>query len=82
MQIPIKVAQFSKPINTKGLQSQPSGAFFKEVMTRALHARFVQHESLRRRLLNTMTTVEVNGLPWELFDGVRRSLANLGRGYL
>ena len=66
----------------KGLQSQPSGAFFKEVMTRALHARFVQHESLRRRLLNTMTTVEVNGLPWELFDGVRRSLANLGRGYL
>ena len=66
----------------KGLQSQPSGAIFKEVMTRALHARFAQHESLRRRLLNTMTTVEVNGLPWELFDGVRRSLANLGRGYL
>lgn len=66
----------------KGLQSQPSGAFFKEVMTRALHARFTQHESLRRRLLNMMTTVDVNGLPWELFDGVRRSLANLGRGYL
>lgn len=66
----------------KGLQSQPSGAFFKEVMTRALHARFTQHESLRRRLLNMMTTVDVNGLPWGLFDGVRRSLANLGRGYL
>lgn len=66
----------------KGLQSQPTGAFFKEVMTRALHARFAQHESLRTRLLNMMTTAEVNGLPWELLDGVRRSLANLGRGYL
>lgn len=66
----------------KGLRSQPTSALFMEVMTRALHARFVQHESLRRRLLNMMTTAEVNGLPWELFDGVRRSLTNPGRGYL
>ena len=66
----------------KGLRSQPTSALFMEVMTRALHERFVQHESLRRRLLNMMSTAEVNGLPWELFDGVRRSLTNPGRGYL
>ena len=66
----------------RGLQSQPAGDFFEEVMTRALLAKYTQHEPLRRRLLALTTAVEVAGLPSELVNRLRRNLAQGTRGYL
>lgn len=63
----------------KGLQSQPAGDLYQAVMTRALRARFTQHEGLHRRLLAMQETPVVVGLPDGLIGDVRQQLLKVGR---
>ena len=58
----------------KGLLSQPTGDLYQAVMTRALLARFTQHEGLHRRQLAMLKPVVVAGLPDELIGDVRQQL--------
>jgi hypothetical protein len=63
----------------KGLQSQPAGDLYQAVMTRALLARFTQHEGLHRRFFAMQETPVVVGLPDGLIGDVRQQLLKVGR---
>jgi hypothetical protein len=63
----------------KGLQSQPACDLYQAVMTRALLARFTQHEGLHRRLLAMQKPPLVAGLPDGLIGDVRQQLLKVGR---
>lgn len=52
----------------KALQSQPAGVRYREVMRRALLARFQQHDNLRRRLRMLCYAVNVADVPAGLIE--------------
>lgn len=62
----------------KALQSQPASGGYRDVMQRALLARFRQHGGLRRRLLAIRHNVAVRGVPAGLVEELAEQLRQEG----